>query len=205
MRRPVLTLAAVSVALSLQVFAGPASAQAPAPAHVRGQVVSLSAAAVVVKGRDGRTQSIALTPSWAVTLAKPVGAGAIQPGGFIGVTEVEKPGGAARVLEAHIFPPGVRVGEGRHDWDLKPNSMMTDGTVGKAAAGPKGQELDITYPGGVRHVVVPETAPVVQMGPGDRTMIKPGAHVFILLGQAPSGGLIASTLVTGVGGAAPPM
>jgi hypothetical protein len=205
MRRPVLILAAVSTTLSLPGLVGPASAQAPAPPHLRGQVVSVSAAAVAVKGRDGKTQSIALTPSWSVTLVRPVDAGAILPGEFIGVTEVEKPGGAARVLEAHIFPHDVRVGEGRHDWDLKPHSKMTDGTVSKAAAGPKGQALDITYPGGSSHVLVPGNVPVVQMGPGDRTMIKPGAHVFILIGQAPSGGPIANMLVTGVGGAAPPM
>jgi len=82
---------------------------------------------------------------------------------------------------------------------------MTGGVVAKAAAGPKGQELDITYPGGTRHVTAPKTVPVVRMGPGDRTMIKPGARVFILASKKPDGVLIINMLVTGVNGAAPPM
>jgi hypothetical protein len=205
MRRLVLGLTGAALALSLPALAGSASAQAPAPARVRGEVVSVSATAVVIKGRDGKTQSIALTPSWGVTLVKPVDVGAIQPGSFIGTTEVEKPDGTGRSLEVHVFPPGVKMGEGHYDWDLKPNSKMTNGTVGKVTAGHKGQELDISYPTGSRHVVVPKKVPVVQMGPGDRTMIKPGAKVFIIAGKAPSGGLITNMVVTGVNGAAPPM
>jgi hypothetical protein len=200
MRRLVLILAGATLALAL-----PALAQPPAAERVRGQVVSVSADTLVVKGRDGKTQSIALSPSWGVTLVKPVDVSAIQPGSFIGTTEVEKPDGTGRSLEVHVFPPGVKMGEGHYDWDLKPNSKMTNGTVGKVTAGHKGQELDITYPTGARHVTVPKNVPVVQMGPGDRTMIKPGAHVFIIAGKKPDGGLITNMMVTGVNGVAPPM
>ncbi len=201
MRRWGLTLAAVaSLALAL-----PALAQPPAPQRVRGQVISVTATTLTIKTRDGKTQAIALTPSWGVTLVTPVAVSAIQPGSFVGTTEVERPDGTGRSLEVHVFPPGVKMGEGHYDWDLKPNSKMTNGTVGKVTAGHHGQELDITYPTGQRHVVVPKTVPVVQMGPGDRAMIKPGGHVFIIAGQAPSGGLVTNMVVTGVGGAAPPM
>jgi len=200
MRRLVLALAGASVALAI-----PALAQTPTPERVRGQVISITADTLTLKGRDGKAESIALSPSWGVTLVTPVDVSAIQPGSFIGTTEVEKPDGTGRSLEVHVFPPGVKMGEGHYDWDLKPNSKMTNGTVGKVTAGHKGQELDITYPTGSRHVVVPKKVPVVQMGPGDRAMIKPGAKVFIIAGRAPSGGLITNMVVTGVGGAAPPM
>ena len=204
MRRLVLALSGASVALALTA---PALAQTPAPApeRVRGQVVAITADTLTLKGRDGKAETIALSPSWAVTLVTPVDVSAIQPGSFIGTTEVEKPDGTGRSLEVHVFPPGVKMGEGHYDWDLKPNSKMTNGTVGKVTAGHKGQELDISYPTGSRHVVVPKKVPVVQMGPGDRAMIKPGAKVFIIAGKAPSGGLITNMVVTGVNGAAPPM
>jgi hypothetical protein len=97
------------------------------------------------------------------------------------------------------------MGEGHYDWDLKPNSKMTNGTVGKVTAGHRGQELDISYPNGQRHVTVPNKVPVVQMGPGDRTMIKPGAHVFIIAAKGQNGGLVTNHVTTGVNGAAPPM
>jgi hypothetical protein len=200
MRRLILALAMATLILPLS-----AQAQPPAPEHVRGQVVSVSASTLTIKDREGKTEAIALTPSWAVTLVTPVAVSAIQPGSFIGTTEVDRPDGTGRSLEVHVFPPGVKMGEGHYDWDLKPNSKMANGTVGKVTAGHKGQELDITYPTGAKHVVVPKNVPVVQMGPGDRTMIKPGAHVFIIAGKAPSGGLITNMVVTGVAGAAPPM
>ena len=205
MRRLVLTLASAGLASALAALVSPVMAQAPAPERVRGQVVSITADTLTLKTRDGKAQAIALTPSWGVTLVTPVAVSAIQPGSFIGTTEVDKPDGTGRSLEVHVFPPGVKMGEGHYDWDLKPNSKMTNGTVGKVTAGHKGQELDITYPTGAKHVVVPKNVPVVQMGPGDRTMIKPGAKVFILAGKAPSGGLITNMVVTGVNGAAPPM
>jgi hypothetical protein len=198
MRRLVLSLAALAFAL-------PASAQPPVPERVRGQVTAITADTLTLKDRDGKTQSVALSPSWGVTLVTPIAVSAIQPGSFIGTTEVERPDGTGRSLEVHVFPPGVKMGEGHYDWDLKPNSKMTNGTVGKVTAGHKGQELDITYPTGQRHVVVPNKVPVVQMGPGDRTLIKAGAHVFIIAAKKPDGGLITNMVVTGVNGAAPPM
>jgi hypothetical protein len=194
-----LALAAASLAL-------PALAQTPPPPErVRGQVTSITADTLTLKARDGKTETISLSPSWGVTLVTPVSVDAIQPGSFIGTTEVEKADGTGRSLEVHVFPPGVKMGEGHYDWDLKPNSKMTNGTVGKVTAGHKGQELDISYPTGARHVVVPKKVPVVQMGPGDRTMIKAGAKVFIIAGKKADGGLITNMVVTGVNGAAPPM
>ena len=203
MRRLVLAMGMAAFALPALPLS--ALAQPPAPQRVRGEVLSVTASTLTIKDRAGKTEAIALTPSWGVTLVTPISVSAIQPGSFIGTTEVEKSDGAGRSLEVHVFPPGVKMGEGHYDWDLKPNSKMTNGTVGKVTAGHKGQELDITYPTGQRHVTVPKNVPVVQMGPGDRTMIKPGAHVFIIAGAAPSGGLITNMVVTGVAGAAPPM
>jgi len=200
MRALILAVTAATIALP----ALSALAQPPAQERVRGEVVAVTASTLTIKGRDGKSEDIALSPSWGVTLVTPVAVSAIQPGSFIGTTEVERPDGTGRSLEVHVFPAGVKMGEGHYDWDLKPNSKMTNGTVGKVAAGHKGQELDITYPTGQRHVVVPKNVPVVQMGPGDRTMVKPGAHVFIIAAKAPSG-LITNMVVTGVNGAAPPM
>ena len=204
MRRLVLVLAGMTFGLALSALAQP-PAQAPAPERVRGQVVSVGADTLVLKARDGKTVTVALAPDWSVTLVKPVDVSAIQPGSFIGTTEVERPDRTGRSLAVHVFPPGVKMGEGHYDWDLKPNSKMTNGTVGKVTAGHKGQELDVAYPGGTRHVVVPKKVPVVQMGPGERALIKPGARVFIIAGHKPDGGLVTGRMVVGENGAAPPM
>ena len=170
MRRLILPLAGAMLALALPALSQTAATTHPACA---GRVVSMTADTLVIKTREGVTEPVSLTPSWGVTLVTPVAVSAIQPGSFIGTTEVEKPDGTGRSLEVHVFPPGVKMGEGHYDWDLKPNSKMTNGTVGTVKAGHKGQELDISYPNGQRHVVVPKNVPVVQMGPGDRGMGAP--------------------------------
>ena len=201
MRRLILPLAGAMLALALPAL----SQTAATTVRVRGTVVSVTGDTLTIKTREGVTEPISLTPSWSVTLVKPVDVSTIQPGSFIGTTEVDKGDGTGRSLEVHVFPPGVKMGEGHYDWDLKPNSKMTNGTVGKVVVGHKGQELDVAYPGGTRHVVVPKKVPVVLMTPGDRAMVHPGAHLFIIAGHKADGGLIAFQVVTGVDGAAPPM
>ena len=113
---------------------------------VRGTVTALTDTPLTVKTDKG-PQVVALTPTWSVAVMKPVAIDAIQPGSFIGTTEMpSKDGTTGKSLEVHVFPPGVKMGEGHYGWDLKPGSMMTNGTVGKVVAGKKGtRELDVSY------------------------------------------------------------
>jgi hypothetical protein len=113
--------------------------------------------------------------------------------------------GTGRSLEVHVFPPGVKMGEGHYGWDLKKGSMMTNGTVGKVVAGAHGQELDVSYSTGVRHIVVPPNTPIVQITPGDRAMVKPGVKVFLISIKTPAGALVTNGVAIGEPGKAPPM
>ena len=151
--------------LAVAILAGGAAAQGVQD-HLRGKVVSLTADTLVVQPRHGKPQAVKLAPDWAVVVMKPVAADAIQPGSFIGTTEIERPDGVGHSLEVHVFPPGVKIGEGHYPWDLKPRSMMTNGTVGKVVPGSKGRMLEVAYPGGVRHILVPPGVPIVATAPG---------------------------------------
>ncbi len=135
---------------ALTAMAASAALTQAIPTHVRGKVKSLTGDVLVVQGPHGVVQTVKLAPDWAVVVMKPVDVASIQPGSFIGTTEFEKPDGTGRSLEVHVFPPGVKMGEGHYPWDLKPHSMMTNGTVGKVTASGKGADaLDVAYPGGV--------------------------------------------------------
>jgi hypothetical protein len=97
------------------------------------------------------------------------------------------------------------MGEGHYGWDLKPGSMMTNGTVGTVVAGKRGsRELDVSYSYGQRHITVPAKVPVVQIGPGKREMVKVGTPVFMVVGKTASG-LVANSVSVGENGAKPPM
>jgi hypothetical protein len=71
--------------------------------------------------------------------------------------------------------------------------------------GAKGDTIEVSYPGGSHTVLVPKNAKIVETGPGDRTMVKPGVGVFIIAVKLPDGTLAADTIVVGEKGAPPPM
>jgi hypothetical protein len=173
---------------------------------VRGKVASLNGTTMVVKPDRGPAQTITLTPSWSVAVTKPVAIDAIQPGSFIGTSNMPGKDGSGRSLEVHVFPPGVKMGEGHYGWDLKKGSMMTNGTVGKVVAGKKGsRELDVSYSYGTRHIVVPPNVPVVQITGGKREQVKVGTPVFMVVQKRPDGALMAGSVSIGENGAKPPM
>ena len=199
MRRNAIILAGLLATITL-----PALAQIPME-NIRGKVRSLDGDKLTVATREGKTAIVTLTKDWGVAVMRPVDLDAIKPGSFIGTTEIEKPGGGGESLEVHVFPPGVKIGEGHYPWDLKPGANMTNGTVHTVVSVGKGRELDVTYPTGVRHITVAPTVPVVMIVGGDRMMIKPGVSLFIHPTKTPDGGWTADRILVGEHGEAPPM
>jgi hypothetical protein len=209
---------AASGAAALFLLAGAAAAPKPTPTRapaatppgptvVRGKVTALADNVITVKPAKGALEKVTLAPTWTVAVMKPVAIDAIQPGSFIGTTEMPRGEGMGRSLEVHVFPPGVKMGEGHYGWDLKPGSMMTNGTVGKVVAGKRGsRELDVAYNGtGMRHIVVPAKVPVVQITGGTRELVKVGTPVFMVVRKLPDGSMAAGSVSVGENGAAPPM
>ena len=200
-----LTLASATAAVAQTPAPAAPATPPPTPTVVRGTVSALSANSMTVKTDKG-PQVVGLTPTWSVAVMKPVAIDAIQPGSFIGTTEMpKKDGTSGKSLEVHVFPPGVKMGEGHYGWDLKPGSMMTNGTVGTVVAGKKGsRELDVSYSYGKRHITVPATVPVVQITGGTRELVKVGTPVFMVVQKTPNG-LMAGSVSVGENGAKPPM
>ena len=195
------------MAVAATLVAGAAYAQAPAvPSVVRGVVTAMDAASITVKGDRGAVQKVGLTPNWSVAVMKPVTLDAIKPGSFIGTAEMPKKDGTGRSLEVHVFPPGVKMGEGHYGWDLKKGSMMTNGTVGTVVAGKKGsRQLEVSYSYGKRMITVPANVPIVQIAGGTRAQVKPGVPVFMVVQKAAGGQLMAGSVSIGENGAKPAM
>jgi hypothetical protein len=204
-RTTLTALAALAFSGAAALAQTPAPATPPAPTVVRGPVTAMTDTQLTVKTDKG-PQVVGLAPSWTVAVMKPVAIDAIQAGSFIGTSEMpNKDGSAGTSLEVHVFPPGVKMGEGHYGWDLKPGSMMTNGTVGKVVAGKKGsRELDVSYSYGQRHITVPAKVPVVQITGGTRDMVKIGTPVFMVV-QKTANGMMAGSISVGENGAKPPM
>jgi hypothetical protein len=196
------TIVALAVAVLLLPWA--ALAQAP-PGVARGVIVAIESDTLTLKLADGSSEKIALGNAWKVSVLKPVSVDTIQAGSFIGTAEMPQKDGTGRSLEVHVFPPGVKAGEGHYDWDLKKGSKMTNGTVGKVTGSGKGRQLQVSYPNGERQITVPPNVPVVQITPGERVLAKPGTPAFLIVVKGPSGALSSNGIAVGENGAVPPM
>jgi hypothetical protein len=192
--------------IATAAFAQPAQPPAAPPAPVRGAVQSIDGSTMTVAQASGPTV-VMLDGNWTVTVLKKIDVSAIQAGSFIGTTNKDNPDGSGTSTEIHVFPPGVRLGEGHYPMPGQ-SAMMTNGDVTTVVTGAKGHELDIKYNGrggsGTRHVVVPPGTPVVLFTQGDHSVIKPGAQVLAFAAKGADGNLHATTILTGENGAAPP-
>jgi len=199
-----MTKALRAFALLLCALPFAALAQMP-PDVVRGTVEALNGNKLTLRTESGVTDTIVLAPDWTVTVLKPIGADAIKPGSLIGTAEMPLSKGVGRSLEVHVFPPGMRPPVGHFAWNLRPGSMMTNGTVGRVAAVTNGREMTVVYPHGSRRIVVPRQVPIVEFTRGERSQIKPGLPAILMVSRSPQGALTSGDISIGADGAKPPM
>ena len=197
------TLAAILIATVSSI----ALAQAPdAVVRVRGKVEKLDGNVLMVKTNDGKDVAVKMADNYMVTGVVRASVNDIGAGKFIGTTTVGERDGALVALEVHIFPESMRgTGEGHRDWDLKPNSKMTNANVADIKSMGKDHVLTVTYKGGEKKVLIPETAVVVSYAPADKSMLTPGTPVFLNTTRGADGTLSAPRVNVGLNGQAPPM
>jgi hypothetical protein len=179
----------------------------PAPTvRVRGAIEALDGQALVVKSRAGDTVRIALADNYAVMAVVPVALDAIKAGAYVGAASMKQADGSFKAIEILVFPESARgSGEGHYPWDLQPESMMTNATIGSVADSPQGPRLVLTNKDGSFNMTVPAGVPVVTFEPGEKTMLMPGAKVFIGTQKQPDGRLTAARVLVGKNGLTPPM
>src|SRR5258706_8580128 len=130
----------------------------------------------------------------------------IGSGKFIGTTTLGERNGALVALEVHIFPEAMRgTGEGHYDWDLRPESKMTNANVATVTDLGKDRVLTVHYKGGEKKVLVPESATIVSFTPTERGMLKAGAKIFTVAQRQPDGSLTAARVNVALDGQGPPM
>jgi hypothetical protein len=167
-----------------------ASAQAPAapPAFIRvaGVVTAATADSVTVKAADGAVTVVPLARTWTVIATRPVDIDAIKPGSFVATANTNLDGASGKSIELRIFEPGSKLGEGSRPM-TQANTTMTNATVTTVTKGAGGRELDVAYPGGTRHIIVPPDVQVIGNFPVDRDRVKPGANITVLLVKGDDG------------------
>jgi hypothetical protein len=197
------TLAAACFALVCVAL--PASAQETV--RIRGTIESIDGPVFVVKNRDGAELRLTVTDKPLFVAIVKATMADIKPGMFVGSTGVTQEDGSQKAIEVHIFPESMRgTGEGHYDWDLKPQTKMTNANVEQTVAGVDGQMLSVKYKDGEKKVLVtPETA-VVTYVTGARDDLKPGIKIFVGAAKKQPDGTVQTPRITyGKDGLTPPM
>lgn len=194
------------VAASLVGASHSALAQTPPPPiGVRGAITAVSDDSIKVHTNRGEDLIIKInkdTQIRAVTLANITD---VKPGSYIGTAATPLPDGSLKALEVHVFPPAMAgTGDGHRAWDLGPKSSMTNGTVGDLVVA-NGRTLTLKYKGGEKKVVVPDDVPIVNLEPGDRSLLAVGTKVVLFAKKEADASLSAGFISAGKNGVTPPM
>ena len=186
-----------------------AVAQAPAAnsqVRIRGTVEKMDGQMLTVKANNGQSMTVKLADNYTVMGIAKAGIADVASGKFIGTTTVGERNGGLVALEIHIFPENMRgTGEGHRDWDLRPESKMTNANVADVKAMGKERMLTVQYKGGEKQILVAENTVVVSYAPAEKSELKPGAPVFIGAQRQVDGSLTAPRVNVGLNGQVPPM
>jgi hypothetical protein len=184
---------------------GSAWAQQPPAMRVSGTVESFDGQVLAIKSEKLGEVKVTITGDAAVFGVSKATIADIKPGAFIGVGAMPQPDGSQRAIQVTVFAEVQRgLGEGHRPWDAKPNSTMTNGAVEKTVASVDGQVAMVKYKGGEQKIVIPPDATILAYAVGEKSELKPGAHVAVLRAtKKPDGSLETNRVNVGRGDVVP--
>ena len=196
--------ALATVSFALICIATPATA-ADDTVRIRGTIESVEGPVYVVKNRDGAELKLTVTDNPLFVAISPSTMADIKPGMFVGSAGMMQADDTQKAIEVHIFPESMRgTGEGHYDWDLKPQSKMTNANVEQTVAGVDGQLLSVKYKDGEKKLLVTPETVVVTYVPGNKDDLKPGTRIFVGAAKKQSDGTLQTPRITyGRNGAGP--
>ncbi|MGC1329501.1 DUF5666 domain-containing protein [Pseudomonas sp.] len=191
--------------LALAVLAsGAVHADAP-PSGVRGAITAINGDDLQVKTSHGEDVLVHLTGDTQVRGVTLANIADIKQGSYVGAAAVPQDDGTLKALEVHVFAPSMAgTGDGHRAFDLAANSSMTNGSVGDLVVA-NGRTITVKYKGGEQKIFVPEDVPIVNLVPGDRSLLKPGVKVVLFAQKAADGSYTAKAISAGENGLKPPM
>jgi hypothetical protein len=183
-----------------------AAATQGTPMRIRGTIEKINGQDLTVKSRVDQTATIALADNVAVAYLVKKNVADIKPGDYIASTGIKGTDGKLHAIEVRIFPESLRgTGEGQYPWDLRPDSVMTNATVGTITQSPQGNIIKVSYKGTESEYTVDPTTPIFANAVGDRSLLVPGAAVFVIALKHDDGKLTSARLYVEKDGIKPPM
>jgi hypothetical protein len=193
----------------IALLAIPAAAQTPpaaTPMRVAGTVDKLDGNNLTVNIKDGPAVTVVLADNAAVFGVEKRTVADIKPGDFLASGGVKGTDGKIHAVEVRIFPETLRgTGEGQRPWDVKPDGVMTNATVGTVSQSPAGGVVHVKYKEGESEYTIGPEVPILAYVAGDRSLLKPAAAVLTVAQKKPDGSLTTSRVTAEKDGVKPPM
>jgi hypothetical protein len=172
---------------------------------VRGEIIEVSADLMKVHANSGENLTVIVTRDTRIRAVTLANIEDIKPGSYIGSAAIAQEDGSLKALEVHVFAPELAgSGDGHRPFDLARGSSMTNGSVGDLVVS-NGRVLTVNYKGGQQKILVPEDVPIVNLLPGDRSLLKVGTKIVTFVTQSADGTLTAQSISAGKDGVTPPM
>ncbi len=206
---------AVAVPVALSALGMPARAENAGPENVRGVITRVEASAITVKTKDDRTVRLRLTEDSTVLSLSKASFTEVDFGTYVGAVAVrldeyspivrDSLSWLHRGFELRIIDEQLRgIALGHDKWDLTPDSIIAHGWVDDIEV----RVLSIKYGPTEQEetdVDVPRDAPILRMSLGDKSLLKPGAHVCAGAQKTSGGQYVAVFVFVGKDGIVPPL
>src|SRR5450759_1140552 len=195
----------VFASATLALAARGAWAQQPQTVRVAGTVESFDGHMLAIKSDKLGAVKVNLTTDAAVFGVSKATIADIKPGAYIGIGATPQPDGSQRAIQVTVLAESQRgLSEGHRPWDARPNSTMTNGSVEQTVKSVDGRTVIVKYKGGEQKIVIPPDAVIRAYVAGDKSELKPGAHIAIVRAlKKPDGALEANRINVGRGEVVP--
>ncbi len=196
------SLACLALSFSL-AFPVTLQAQSAQGQRVVGQIAAVEGAVLTIQTDQGEVK-LRLADKPAVYALSEGTIADVKPGAFIGVGAMPMADGTQRAMQVTVFSEPQRgTGEGHRPW-VHPGSTMTNATVNTSVSAVEGRTVTVRYPDGEQRIVIPSDLAIRSYSVGERSELKPGAHVAVVgATKAADGMLQASRINVGRGGVVP--
>jgi hypothetical protein len=152
--------------------------------RVRGTIEKLDGNVLMVKSRDGAELKLVLKDNVRIAGVVKASLAAVKPDSNVAITSRPRADGTLEAFELRIAPAGQPFNSFHADWDLMPNSFMTNGSLQTSIAGVDGQVLTVKYkvlgkPDEEKKLIVTPKTIIATTVPGTKEDLKPGLKVFV--------------------------
>jgi hypothetical protein len=174
--------------------------------NLRGTIDKVEGDKLTMNTREGSKATVALPADVRISGTEKRTLADIKDGSYVASTSMKGTDGKLHAIEVHLFPPGPPPRNlNQRPYDLAPNSLMTNAQVSQVSKVGAGGEITVSYEGKNEVVVVGPETPIVIAVPGDKSLLKPGATVFVAATKGSDGTFTAQRIGAEKDGVKPPM